>query len=74
MQIRKLKDEVAAFKDLRAAQDAAAASGNAREKQLREVLANRDLNILNLQQQLQSCQRVRLHANMSDHSYMCCGS
>ena len=59
VQVRRLKDEVCAFKDLRTAQDATAVSGKAREKDLRATLADRDLNILALQRQLSSSQQVR---------------
>lgn len=58
MQVRRLKDEVSAFKDLRSAQDAAAASGQAREKELRAVLTEKDLNILDLKRQIASSQKV----------------
>lgn len=53
-----MKDEVSAFKDLRSAQDAAAASGQAREKELRAVLTEKDLNILDLKRQIASSQKV----------------
>lgn len=58
MQIRKMKDEISAFKDLRSAQDAAVASGKARERELRAALGERDRCILDLQQQFQSSQKV----------------
>jgi DNA transposition AAA+ family ATPase len=58
MQIKKLNDEIGALKDLQRAQDAALLSSTAREKDLRALVAERDLSILNLQHQLQCSQQV----------------